>query len=121
MGTIEYSRLIRNAREAKGLTQQQVADAIGAKQTYVSDLERGQQNPDTEQLKSLYELFGVPVSGYFASGFGLDEVEWAIGQSDLSTTEQDVVLTVYGHLAKRNSLSNAGILRIGKEDPPKAQ
>jgi transcriptional regulator with XRE-family HTH domain len=44
---------VRRFREAKGLTQEQLADLSGFSQQYISGLERGRRNPT---IVSLYEL-----------------------------------------------------------------
>jgi transcriptional regulator with XRE-family HTH domain len=46
-------RNVRAVRQAKGMTQEQLAEASGFSQQYISDLERGRRNPT---VVSLYEL-----------------------------------------------------------------
>ncbi|WP_041604924.1 helix-turn-helix domain-containing protein [Tistrella mobilis] len=46
-------RNVRRARQAKGLTQEQLAEGAGFSQKYVSDLERGLENPT---VITLFEL-----------------------------------------------------------------
>lgn len=47
------SRNVRAIRQARGMTQEQLAEASGFSQQYISDLERGRRNPT---IVSLYEL-----------------------------------------------------------------
>jgi transcriptional regulator with XRE-family HTH domain len=46
-------RNVRAVRQARGMTQEQLAEASGFSQQYISDLERGRRNPT---VVSLYEL-----------------------------------------------------------------
>ena len=62
----EYDRLqpefalieaILKARKEKGLTQKEIADKIGTKQSVISRLEKGKANPTVAFLKKLAEAF----------------------------------------------------------------
>lgn len=46
-------RNVRAVRQAKGMTQEQLAEQSGFSQQYISDRERGRRNPT---IVSLYEL-----------------------------------------------------------------
>lgn len=46
-------RNVRTVRQARGMTQEQLAEESGFSQQYISDLERGRRNPT---VVSLYEL-----------------------------------------------------------------
>ncbi|HWJ37589.1 MAG TPA: helix-turn-helix transcriptional regulator [Sphingomicrobium sp.] len=46
-------RNVRALRQARGMTQEQLAEKSGFSQQYISDLERGRRNPT---VVSLYEL-----------------------------------------------------------------
>lgn len=49
---------LRQAREAAGLTQQQVADALDRPQTCVSKCEIGERRVDFVELEELAEVYG---------------------------------------------------------------
>ncbi|MBR4429961.1 MAG: helix-turn-helix domain-containing protein [Clostridiales bacterium] len=53
---------IKQLREERGLTQEQIADNIGITFQAVSSWERDEYKPDTEKLIKLAELFDVSVS-----------------------------------------------------------
>jgi transcriptional regulator with XRE-family HTH domain len=55
----ELARFLRRARIDAGLTQRQVADAIGVPHTYPSRWERGVVGPRPESLLALADLFGL--------------------------------------------------------------
>lgn len=48
----------RRLRNARGLTQEQVAELTGVSQQYISNLERGQRNPTVLTLHELTSPLG---------------------------------------------------------------
>lgn len=51
---------LRRLREAKGLTLQQVADAVGCTKAYIWELEmREGQRPSAERVRAIAKLLGV--------------------------------------------------------------
>lgn len=66
--------LIKKAREAAGLTQQQVADAFGINRVNVSTWEKGDTRPAVDRLPALEELLGVS-KGYFESAADFNQVD----------------------------------------------
>lgn len=51
-------RNVRAVRQAKGMTQEQLAEKSGFAQQYISDLERGERNPTIVSLYELAEALG---------------------------------------------------------------
>ena len=51
-------RNVRAARDARGMTQEQLAVLAGFTQQYISDLERGRCNPTVVTLYELAEVLG---------------------------------------------------------------
>lgn len=58
------SEKIQEARSKAGLTQQQLADAIGTTTQNISQYERGVRNPKIETLRKIADAFGVPVTEF---------------------------------------------------------
>ena len=58
---INYGIFFKNARKESGLTQQQVADKMGIRQSNVSDWENDISRPEYEKLVELSKLYGVSV------------------------------------------------------------
>jgi transcriptional regulator with XRE-family HTH domain len=50
---------VRKQRQAKALTQEQLAAEAGMERSYVSDLERGTRNPSVAALGRLAEALAV--------------------------------------------------------------
>ena len=58
---MNYGIFFKNARKENGLTQQQVADKMGIRQSNVSDWENDISRPEYEKLVELSKLYGVSV------------------------------------------------------------
>lgn len=58
---MNYGIFFKNARKESGLTQQQVADKMGIRQSNVSDWENDISRPEYEKLVELSKLYRVSV------------------------------------------------------------
>ncbi len=58
---MNYGIFFKTARKESGLTQQQVADKMGIRQSNVSDWENDISRPEYEKLVELSKLYGVSV------------------------------------------------------------
>lgn len=58
--------LLRNAREEKGLTQNDVAEKLNQTQSFVSKVERGERRLDVVELRSFCAAIGTPFSEFIA-------------------------------------------------------
>jgi transcriptional regulator with XRE-family HTH domain len=56
-----FGLAIRAARERRGWSQEQLADAAGLDRTYVSSLERGLRNPTLITQERLAQALGTPL------------------------------------------------------------
>ena len=55
-----FGARLRRLREAKGLTLQQVADAVGCTKAYIWELEMKEgQRPTAERIRKIAQVFGV--------------------------------------------------------------
>jgi transcriptional regulator with XRE-family HTH domain len=56
------STVIRRLRKEKGISQRELAAAVGVKGAYIAQLETGaRKNPSLDVLKRLAKALGVPV------------------------------------------------------------
>lgn len=65
--TREYAvllRLLKEAREAAGLTQVQVAKKLKQSQSFVTKMERGDRRIDVVQLRTICRLYGSTLSQF---------------------------------------------------------
>ena len=56
-----YGERIRQGRETKGLTQEELAEVVGVSRQAVSKWENGTSDPSTSNLCALAKLYGIPV------------------------------------------------------------
>jgi len=54
-----FGRNVREAREAKGLTQEDLEGLTGIRRSYISDMERGQRNPTIRALQRIAVALSV--------------------------------------------------------------
>lgn len=57
-------RLFREAREAAGLTQVELAERLGQTQSFVSKIERGDRRLDIIQLRTILSHFEVSLTEF---------------------------------------------------------
>ena len=65
MGIIDMSTVIANLRREKGMTQEELAQAMGVTNQAVSKWESAQNCPDIQLLPQLADLFGVTIDRLF--------------------------------------------------------
>ena len=53
-------RLLKEARESAGITQDQLAERLGESQSFVSKCERGERRLDALELRQFCKAIGVP-------------------------------------------------------------
>ena len=53
---------IRRIREAKDLTQEQMAEKLGVSQSAYGDIERGDNDPKLSKLQKIADIFEMPLS-----------------------------------------------------------
>ena len=66
----EYAMLLemlRSEREERGLTQSEVANRLGATQTFVSKCERGERRLDVIELMAWCKAIGMPFVEFAAN------------------------------------------------------
>jgi transcriptional regulator with XRE-family HTH domain len=62
-----FGKVLREFREAKGLSQEQLAEAAGIDRSFVSLLERGIQSPNIVVLLRIAEVLDTPAAELIAS------------------------------------------------------
>lgn len=60
----QLGRVLRRYRQAKELTQQQVANQLGVKKATVSHYENGRNEPDITTLQRLADIYGATVNDF---------------------------------------------------------
>ena len=72
-GTMNASRLVRDARRAAGLTQAELAERLGQPQSVIARLEAPGANPKLETLQRAVAATGHSIEATLASGPGIDK------------------------------------------------
>lgn len=57
-----FGQVVRECREARGLSQEALADIAGLSRGYLSDVERGEVAPSLETLQKLADGLGESLS-----------------------------------------------------------
>jgi len=60
-----FGERIRELRALKGLTQEELAEAVGVSTDFISLVERGKRAPSFENLERLAQVFELKVSELF--------------------------------------------------------
>lgn len=82
-----FCEALRMAREKKGLTQQQVADAMDITKSTYCGYETGKRQPDVNKIKQISKILGVPADQLLQTGF---EKEKPHVQEDIGPNKQAV-------------------------------
>lgn len=62
---MSFGEKLKEARERKKYTQQQVAEMVGVKKNTISGYEKGNREPDVAMVKKLIQVLGVTSSELF--------------------------------------------------------
>jgi len=61
-----FGKVLREFREAKGMSQEQLAEAAGLDRSFISLVERGIQSPNIVVLLKIAEVLEVPAADMIA-------------------------------------------------------
>ncbi|MCL4536582.1 MAG: helix-turn-helix domain-containing protein [Nitrospirae bacterium] len=61
-----FGKNVRTYREAKNLSQEQLADLCGLHRTYISHVECGKRNVSVENIQKIAQALRVKISDLFA-------------------------------------------------------
>ena len=62
---MSFAENFKNARKSSGLTQQQVADALGLDRTSIAHYEMGDSMPNGRNFEKICELFNITFDELF--------------------------------------------------------
>ena len=60
-----FGERVRSLRKARGLSQEQLADACHLDRTYIGGIERGERNVTVLKVRLIAEALSIPVSQVF--------------------------------------------------------
>ncbi len=93
-------RRLQEARKARGLTQQDVADVLEVARTTVTALEKGERRTRPDELIKMARLFGRPVGDFvvcairFTNGGGRLSVDQGVDAAALDALSRNEVFTL---------------------------
>lgn len=59
---VNFGRIVRRAREARGLSQEALADLASVSRSFLSEVERGSASPSLETMQKLADALGERLS-----------------------------------------------------------
>lgn len=63
-----FGKRVRELRQAKGLSQEELAFKAGVHRTYLGGIERGERNPSLRNIAAIAKALGVTLSELFLFG-----------------------------------------------------
>lgn len=124
-GIMNHANNLRKLREAKGLTQPELAELFGSTQSAISNYESGTREPDISLLMRFAEYFDVTVDYLVGSTdlpFRIDsgkifytelEKEILLLCRELSEEDQELMAAVGRHLKKKNEQNKRSTRQAG--------
>ena len=86
-----FPEQLRKARIAAGLTQQQVADAMGITNSTYCGYETGKRQPDVPKIKQLSNILGISGDALLETGY-----EKAPAKGERNVTDDDIKFALFG-------------------------
>jgi len=122
----EIGQILKAAREAKGLTQKQVAEQIGRGQQVVGHWETGYAQPDANTLFVLCDIYEISIDEAFAKKaskptrqkYTEKAIEVAARFDTLTPVGQELVCTALDVAVKHHSAGSLPLKQIGKVPYP---
>lgn len=95
---VEFGERLRNLRKENNLTQQELADLIGVRNTVISFYEVGERIPSPKIIRKLASVLHVSADYLL----GIDKSE-SIDVSGLSESDKSIIRTLVNRLRKSKS------------------
>lgn len=86
----EVGKQIRDARQEKGMSQAELANRMGTRQAYISELETGKTEPDMTTLVRLSMFLQQPTAYFIPESFR-DQHHQLVKYGELSVEESELV------------------------------
>jgi Zn-dependent peptidase ImmA (M78 family)/transcriptional regulator with XRE-family HTH domain len=102
----ELAQRLRQAREASGLTQEEVAREVGLSRPAVVQLEQGRRAVSSLELDRLAHLYGRDLRDFLADAFRAEDSLVALFRAEPSALRDEVLGAVRGCLALAREMAN---------------
>ena len=93
----ELAVRLRKAREAAGLTQEDVARKLGLSRSSIAQIELGNRSVSSLELDQLARLYGRSLDELLAEAFDAEETLVAIFRAEAATAEEGALLETASH------------------------
>jgi len=111
----ELGRRLRQAREATGLTQEEVAGQMGLARPSVVQLEQGKRTVSGLELDRLAHLYGRDLRDFLADEFRAEDSLVALFRAEPTVLRDEILGAVRGCLALARELANLeGLLGLDR-------
>ena len=67
---------IRTMRQARGLTQTQLAELIGQSQSSITMYETGRREPELDVIEAMADVFNVPLTAFMSKTVSVDDYDF---------------------------------------------
>lgn len=105
---LRIATVIREKRNAKGLTQEQLAEMAGVPSGYIGQVEREELTPSMQVIAVLIDILGIDANTLFFEGS--EDVpltrEISLRASRLSKENQEIILGIIGVIEQTNRKGN---------------
>lgn len=105
---LRIATVIREKRNAKGLTQEQLAEMAGVSSGYIGQVEREELTPSMQVIAVLIDILGIDANTLFFEGS--EDVpltrEISLRASRLSKENQEIILGIIGVIEQINRKGN---------------
>ena len=114
---------LKELREAKNLTQRQLADKLNVTPQYIYMIESGRAKPSESRLNELARALGDLAEEFMATAIGHVENEFAtkLKEAGLSAAEIDEAARRVSARVKENVVSGKEPLRVSRGDAPEEE
>lgn len=122
--TMSQGERIREARQAKGLTQQDLADALGVQRAAVSQWEKDQTSPTNDKLAKLSEMLSVDVQHLVTGTRRLPVARIPLNTKEQQLSVIEQAAKMLAPLAKDRSPAMMALLLqewLSQLEPPEAE
>ena len=96
---MEFSQKLQQLRKQKGITQEQLADAIFVSRTAVAKWEQGKGYPNIDSLKDLAKIFAVTIDDLLSG-----EQLLCLAQTESKQKQKRFISLVFGLIDLINSV-----------------
>lgn len=109
-----FGENLRRARDAKGMTQQQVADLMGISKSTYCGYETGKRQPDVAKIKQLSNILGTPADSILETGYQKTPRQVSEGSEEKLGPHQQAIMDAVKDMDDATALAVLNLIRSVK-------